>query len=115
MGSYVGIGYRSSSNNDEGNLSIILNRSASNALEILIDDCFKIEHPKLHGIIMEVLVLDQINFFELNEDDFNMAVRAIRKYISGWEKPSELQLHQKKVWEEYIEPLIQQDQRYHQD
>lgn len=112
MGSYVGIGYRSSVNNDEGNLSIVLNRSASNALEMLIDESLQITHPELHEIIMEVLALDQINFFELSKNDFNISIQAIRDCIAKWKNLTELQLYQKKIWEEVLEPLIQQDERY---
>lgn len=112
MGSYVGIGFRSLKDDNDENLSIVLNRGASNALEMLIDESLQNSHPKLYKIITEVLVLDQFNFYELSKNDFNTVVKTITDYISAWKNPSELQLYQKKLWEETLLPLIQQDERY---
>ena len=63
---------------------------------------------------MEVQVLDQINFNELNKSEFNTSIKVIREYLAARKETSEGQLYQKRIWEEEIEPLIQQDERYQQ-
>lgn len=107
MGATVFVGYP-----EKGSLHITLNRVASNALETLLDESLKETHPELYEKIMEVLVLDQMSFTDLNKVDFNISIQAIRDCIAKWKNLTELQLYQKKIWEEVIEPLIQQDERY---
>ncbi|MBK5073444.1 hypothetical protein I2492_10880 [Budviciaceae bacterium CWB-B4] len=116
MGAYFDIGYKKPSleNYGERTLSILLNRVASGALEMLFDEALKETHPVIHEIIMEVLVLDQISFTDLNKTDFNVAVQAIRDCIASRKEPTEWQTFQKNVWEAQIEPLIQQDECYQQ-
>jgi hypothetical protein len=110
MGSTVFFGYTT-----DKSLHVTLNRGASDALELLIDDALEKKHPKLHEKIMEMLPLDQIHFVELDNHEFNMVIRAIRQCISSWDTPTEWQLREKKVWEEEAEPLVVLDPRYNQE
>ncbi|WP_422880922.1 hypothetical protein [Pantoea agglomerans] len=115
MGAYFGIGYRALDNNyGERNLSVVLNRQASDVLEALLDEVLQDNYPVIHQKIMEVQVLDQINFNELNKSEFNTSIKVIREYLAARKETSEGQLYQKRIWEEEIEPLIQQDERYQQ-
>ncbi|MBQ0536747.1 MULTISPECIES: hypothetical protein [Providencia] len=109
MGSYIGIGY---SKNSADNLSIVLNRSASGALEVLFDKALNEKYPAIYETVMEVYVLDQMNFYDLEKKDFNIAIKAIRNYLTEMREPTENQLFQKLVWNNEIEPLIKQDKRY---
>lgn len=109
MGSYIGIGY---SKKSADNLSVVLNRSASGALEILFDKALNGKHSELYEKIMEVFVLDQMNFYDLEKEDFNIAIKAIRNYLTEMREPTEAQSFQKLVWNSEIEPLIKQDKRY---
>ncbi|PAW36138.1 hypothetical protein CIL06_10670 [Pantoea vagans] len=115
MGAYFGVGYRAlNSNHGEGNLSVVLNRQASDVLEALLDEVLKDNYPVIHEKIMELQVLDQITFNELNKSEFDTAIRVIRQYLAARKETSEGQLYQKRIWEKEIEPLIQQDERYQQ-
>ncbi|MDW5500138.1 hypothetical protein R6Y99_10095 [Pseudomonas lundensis] len=107
MGSTVFFGYTT-----DKSLHVTLNRGASDALESLIDDALQQKYPELHEKIMEMLPLDQINFVELNNHDFNAVIGAIRQCISSWDTPTESQLRKKKIWEEEAEPLVILDPRY---
>lgn len=116
MGAYFDIGYKPlTDNDDERNLSVLLNRSSSSALEMLFDEALQEKYPRIHEIIMEVLVLDQISFTDLSKADFNIAIQAIRNCIASRKEPTEWQIFQKDMWEIYIEPLVQRDQRYQQN
>lgn len=107
MGATFFIGY------PEGkDLHVTLNRKASNALEALFDEALQSNYPDIHEKIMEVLVLDQISFTELSNADFNLAVEKIRNCIHSRTEETEWQSYQKRMWEEEMEPLIQQDVRY---
>ncbi|AUQ27203.1 hypothetical protein [Dickeya zeae] len=115
MGAYFGIGYRASSNNyDERKLSVVLNRQASDVLVALFDEVLKENYPVIYDKIMEVQVLDQINFYDLNESEFNEILNVIRSYLATRKEKNEGILYQKRIWEEEIEPLAQQDDRYQQ-
>jgi hypothetical protein len=92
----------------------VLNRQASDVLEALLDEVLQDNYPVIHQKIMEVQVLDQINFNELNKSEFNTSIKVIREYLAARKETSEGQLYQKRIWEEEIEPLIQQDERYQQ-
>ncbi|ACZ78787.1 hypothetical protein J8657_19630 [Dickeya oryzae] len=107
MGATVFIGYL-----ERTSLRITLNRIASDALEDLLDDALQGNHPIIYEKIMEVLVLDQINFTDLNNEEFILAVKVIRDCIKRRTELTEWQLYQKRIWEEEIEPLVQQDERY---
>ncbi|WP_052050366.1 hypothetical protein [Cedecea neteri] len=109
MGLYIGVGY---SKNSGDNLSVVLNRSASGALEVLFDKALNTKYPTLYETIMEVYFLDQINFYDLEKKYFNIAIKAIRNYLIEIIEPTEAQLFQKVVWNNEIEPLIKQDKRY---
>ncbi|MEX6255744.1 hypothetical protein [Providencia huaxiensis] len=109
MGAYIGIGY---SENSTKNLSVSLNRSASGALEVLFDKALQARYPQIYETIMEVFVIDQMNFYDLEEKDFNIAIKTIRNYLRDMKNPTEAQLFQKFIWQSEIEPLIQQDKRY---
>lgn len=114
MGAYFGIGYKPLNGNyGERNLSVVLNRQASDVLEALLDEALQDKYPEILEKIMEVYVLDQINFNELNEADFNIAIKAIRDCLDARKESSDGQLYQKRTWEEALEPLIRQDERYH--
>ncbi|MCO7256534.1 hypothetical protein KSI86_20470 [Dickeya oryzae] len=113
MGAYFGIGYRASSNNyGERKLSVVLNRQASDVLVALFDEVLKENYPVIYDKIMEVQVLDQINFYDLNESEFNETIKVIRNYLATRKEKNEGFLYQKRIWEEEIEPLAQQDDRY---
>ncbi|AWH87781.1 hypothetical protein [Limnobaculum parvum] len=115
MGATFFIGYKPPENdNIEGSLHEGLNRSASNALEVLFKEALQERFVGIYDQIMQYEVLDQISFIELSITDFNIAVQAIRNCISSRKEPSELQIFQKNIWETQIEPLIQQDERYQQ-
>ncbi|UCZ75073.1 hypothetical protein LHK94_19065 [Dickeya zeae] len=115
MGAYFGIGYRALSNNyGERKLSVVLNRQASDVLVALFDEVLQDNYPCIYEKIMEVLVLDQVNFYELNEAEFNETIKVIRNYLATRKEKNEGQLYQKRIWEEEIEPLVQQDERYRQ-
>ncbi|MDD9340659.1 MAG: hypothetical protein PV362_13610 [Providencia heimbachae] len=107
MGATFFIGYL-----DDKSLHTTLNRYASDSLEMLIDEALKESYPKLYEIIMEVIVLDQIHFIDLNKQEFNTAVTVIRNCLQNRDSPTEGQIKQKHIWESEIEPLIQQDKRY---
>lgn len=107
MGATFFIGYT------EGkDLHVTLNRKASNALEALFDGALQSDCPDIHEKIMEVLVLDQISFTELSNADFNLAIKEIRDCIHSRTEATEWHSYQKRMWEEEMEPLIQQDERY---
>ncbi|MGM3223631.1 MULTISPECIES: hypothetical protein [Dickeya] len=109
MGATIFIGY------PEGkDLHVTLNRRASDALEDLFNDALQSSYPIIYEKIMEVLVLDQISFTDLSREDFNLAVKNIRDCIKRRTELTEWQLYQKRIWEEEIEPLVQQDERYQQ-
>lgn len=110
MGATFFIGYL-----ENKSLHVTLNRGASNLIEALLDETLQYNFPEIHQMIMEVLVLDQINFTELNTSDFNLVIRQVRKCLSSRIDPSEAYKVQKMIWEETIEPLIQQDKRYQKD
>lgn len=113
MGSYFGIGRKSPSNiYGEGNLSILLNRYASNALEALFDEALEDKFSSIHEKVMEMLPLDQVNFFELNESEFNLSIKAIQDCLDSRINPNENQIFQKHMWETEILPLMKQDERY---
>jgi len=118
MGSYFGIGYKPLINNHnygERNLSVVLNRQASNLLEALFDEALQDNYPQIHEKIMEVLPLDQINFNELSEHEFNVAIKCINKYLFDRKNPNEGQLYQQNIWETEILSLMKQDERYQAD
>lgn len=92
-----------------------LNRTASNALEALFDEALQERHPVIHEKIMMYLPLDQISFSELNKEEFNLAVNEIQNCIHSRTAPSEWQSYQKRIWDDEIGPLIQQDERYLQE
>lgn len=115
MGSFFDIGCKPCNNNsDERGLSVGLNRTASNALEALFDEALQERHPDIHEKIMKYLPLDQISFSELNREEFNLAVNEIQNCILSLTAPAEWQSYQKRMWDDEIGPLIQQDERYQQ-
>ncbi|WP_336844147.1 hypothetical protein [Providencia rettgeri] len=107
MGATFFIGYLS-----DKSLHTTLNRYASDALEALVEDALQENYPKLYEIITEMIVLDQISFIELNKQEFNEAINVIRAYLKNINNPTEGQIKQKYIWDNEIEPLIQQDKRY---
>jgi len=52
------------------------------------------------------------SFAELSKQDFNLAIRLIREYISEQKNPTEWQRMAQIVWKEIAEPYIVQDDRY---
>ncbi|WON76267.1 hypothetical protein [Serratia sp. UGAL515B_01] len=115
MGSFFDIGCKAYNNNyGERGLTVGLNRTASNALETLFDEALQANHPDIHEKIMMYLPLDQISFSELSKEEFNLAVKAIKDCIHNRTEPTEGQSYQKRMWEEEIQPLILQDERYQQ-
>ncbi|WP_421506941.1 hypothetical protein [Erwinia rhapontici] len=114
MGSFVNVGYKPPYNDSyQGkDLTIGLNRTWSNALEVLFDDALQECYPDMHEKIMLYLPLDQITLAELETEEFNVVLKVIRECINSRIDPTQGQLFQKRVWEEVIEPLIQQDERY---
>ncbi|MBN3145683.1 hypothetical protein [Pectobacterium brasiliense] len=115
MGSFFDIGCKPHNNNtgDRG-LTVGLNRTASNALEALFDEALQERHLGIHEKIMIYLPLDQISFSELSKEEFNLAIKEIQTCIHSRRESSEYQSYQRRMWEEEIEPLVQQDERYQQ-
>ncbi|KEY57096.1 hypothetical protein [Serratia sp. DD3] len=115
MGSFFNIGRKPCSNNySDRSLTVGLDRSSSNALEALFDDAFQEHYPELHEKIMLYLPLDQIVLAELEKEEFNVAIKAVRECINNRTELTRGQTSQKLAWEEYMEPIIQQDERYQQ-
>ncbi|MBP2837052.1 hypothetical protein J8658_13695 [Dickeya zeae] len=115
MGSFFNIG-RKPCNHSYGDrsLTVGLDRSSSNALEALFDDALLEYYPDIHEKIMLYLPLDQITLAELEKEEFNVAIKTIRECINNQTELTQGQVFQKLTWDEYIEPLIQQDERYQQ-
>lgn len=115
MGSFFNIGRKPCGNNyGDRSLTVGLDRSSSNALEALFDDALQEHYPDLHEKVMLYLPLDQIVFAELEREEFNVAIKAIRECIHDRIELTQGQTFQKLAWEEYMEPLFQQDERYQQ-
>ncbi|WHU82346.1 hypothetical protein A7P61_03895 (plasmid) [Pantoea agglomerans pv. betae] len=83
-----------------------------NALETLFDEALQEFHPDIHEKVMLNLPLDQINFSELNKDEFNLAIKEIERCIQSRTVSLEWQSYQERIWEEKSTSLIQQDERY---
>ncbi|WP_455813229.1 hypothetical protein [Pseudomonas graminis] len=116
MGSFFDIGCKPYNNNDgERGLTVGLNRTASNALEALLDEVLQYRHPDIHEKIMMYLPLDQITFSELTKEEFNLTVKEIQKCIHNRTESAEWQCYQERMWVEEIEPLVLQDERYQRD
>ncbi|AIR62864.1 hypothetical protein LH23_20035 [Cedecea neteri] len=93
-------------------LYVTLNRGASDAIEILLDEVLKGEYINIHESITEMSVLDQLNFCNLSKTDFNFVINAVKKYLDSQVDPTEGQVIQHRLWEEDILPLMKQDERY---
>ncbi len=100
--------------NSDG-LHVTLNRRASDALEILLDEALREKYIDIYKKIMKMEVLDQISFTDLNKTEFMLAIQVIRDCLPNRPAPTEGLLTQRKIWEEEIEPLIKKDQRYSLD
>ncbi|WP_407274373.1 hypothetical protein V6C39_01030 [Dickeya ananatis] len=115
MGSFFNIGRKPCNDNyGDRSLTVGLDRTSSNALEALFDDALQEHYPDIHEKIMLYLPLDQITLAELEKEEFNVAVKTIRECINNRTELTQGQIFQKLTWDEYIEPLIQQDERYQQ-
>lgn len=116
MGYFFDIGCKPYNDNfGERGLTIGLNRTASNAIETLFDEALQKCHPDTHEKVMMYLPLDQINFSELNKEEFNLAIKEIERCIQSRTVSLEWQSYQERIWEEELKPLIQQDERYQQE
>lgn len=91
----------------------------------LLDEVFLPNYLKLHESIKseEGEAMKFYSFAELNKEDFNLAVKLIRKHLSkmrpiDWHprdyvtNMSDWQDMAKQVWEEVTEPYIVLDNRY---
>lgn len=80
----------------------------------LLDAVFLPGYSKLHEMVKceEGEYLKFYSFAELSKQDFNLAIRLIREYISEQKNPTEWQRMAQIVWKEIAEPYIVQDDRY---
>ncbi|AUR32673.1 hypothetical protein [Morganella morganii] len=94
--------------------STYVNSSYWDAFGELLDAVFLPGYPKLHEVIKseEGEYLKFYSFVELGRQDFNLAVKLIRNYISEQQNPTEWQKMAQVVWKEIAEPYIVQDDRY---
>ncbi|MEX2942557.1 hypothetical protein [Serratia fonticola] len=94
-----------------------VNGSYWDAFGDLLDAVFLPEHSKLHKVIKseEGEYLKFYSFVELDNEDFNKAVKLIRDYLVKQQNPTEWQKMVEVVWEEIAEPYIIQDERYQPD
>jgi len=93
-------------------LHVTLNRRASDAIEILLDEALKEKFINIYESITEMLVLDQLNFCDLSKTDFNCVIHAVKNYLDNRDNPTEGQVSQQHLWEAEILSLMKQDERY---
>lgn len=91
----------------------------------LLDAVFLPKYPHLHELIKseEGEYLKFYSFLDLNQEDFNLAVKLIRKHLDkltavDWPSKeyikdmSQWQSMAKEVWEGIAEPFVVKDKRY---
>ena len=52
------------------------------------------------------------SFMELDREKFNIAINAVRKYITSLEHPSSIEEYGIDAWKECVEPYLISDARY---
>lgn len=116
MGGFIDIGCKPYEDNDgDRGLFVGLNRSAFDALEVLLDETLQYKHAEIYEKIMIYLSMDQIVFSELSREEFNEVIKCINKYLLNKKELTRGQLYQKDVWATIILPLMKQDERYQPD
>jgi len=70
------------------------------------------DYPEIREVVQEMEVIYQLNFYELNSDDFNTAVKELERFFNNLKNPNELQELARRVWEESVVALVRKDPRY---
>ena len=71
-------------------------------------------YSDIHSIIKcdEGQYLKYYSFMELDREKFNIAINAVRKYITSLEHPSSIEEYGIDAWKECVEPYLISDARY---
>ena len=89
------------------------------AFGILLEKALSHDAQNILSIITDNrhLSLNDYSFVELDQNQFNIAVKLIRIEIENWttENLEKWQWMSKEVWQDICEPLIVQDERYDPD
>jgi hypothetical protein len=70
------------------------------------------DYPKIREVVQEMEVIYQLNFYELNSNDFNTAVKELECFFKNLQSPTELQELARRVWQESVVALVRKDPRY---
>ncbi len=95
------------------NLCDLFNGFYWDAFGELIDIALKDKHPEIHGKIKSEMALafNYYKFNELEKDELEIAIAAMREEVGKWNHLELWQERAKVIWEKYCEAWILKDIR----
>ena len=87
---------------------------AWDSLGEILDKSLLPMYSDIHSIIKceEGQYLKYYSFMDLDREKFNIAINAVRKYITSLEHPSSIEEYGIDAWKECVEPYLISDARY---
>ena len=100
--------------NEVKSVRTYVSSGAWDSLGEILDKLLLPMYSDIHSIIKceEGQYLKYYSFMELDGEKFNIAINAVRKYITSLEHPSSIEEYGIDAWKECVDPYLISDERY---